>query len=151
MGAEFFGHAQRQFHGHQAGSGEHDLTADQVFTDDIAKLFSNIVSLAEKAGKHVELMVVPGFNPAWAIMETAQRLQSSVIVMGLSAKMAMDEQAKAYGNAWERLPEPRPQLSLQIIDPDSGRELGPGESGDETPTGCANHHGGSHCARARQG
>jgi hypothetical protein len=113
----------------EAGSGEHDLTADQLFTDDIAKLFSNIVSLAEKAGKHVELMVVPGFNPAWAIMETAQRLQSSVIVMGLSAKMAMDEQAKVYGNAWERLPEPRPQLSLQIIDPDSGTQrffnLGP--------------------------
>ncbi len=113
----------------EAGSGEHDLTADQVFTDDIAKLFSNIVSLAEKAGKHVELMVVPGFNPSWAIMETAQRLQSSLVVMGLSAKMSMDEQAKVYGNAWERLPEPRPQLSLQIIDPDTGTQrffnLGP--------------------------
>jgi hypothetical protein len=41
----------------------------------------------------------------------------------------MDEQAKLYGNAWERLPEPRPQLSLQIIDPESGAQrffnLGP--------------------------
>ena len=113
----------------EAGSGEHELSADQVFTGDIAKLFSNIVSLAEKAGKHVDLMVVPGIDPAWAIMETAQRLQSSIIVMGLSARMTMDEQAKLYGNAWERLREPRPQLSLQIIDPESGAQrffnLGP--------------------------
>ena len=113
----------------EAGSGEHELSADQVFTDDIAKLFSNVVSLAEKAGKHVDLMVVPGVDPAWAIMETAQRLESSLIVMGLSARLTMDEQAKLYGNAWERLPEPRPQLSLQIIDPDSGSQrffnLGP--------------------------
>ena len=104
----------------EAGSGEHELNPDQVFTDDIAKLFSNIVTVAEKAGKHVELMVVPGVDPAWAIMETAQRLESSLIVMGLSGKLTMDEQAKMYGNAWERLPEPRPQLSLQIIDPDNG-------------------------------
>lgn len=113
----------------EAGSGEHELNSDQVFTDDIAKLFSNIVAVAEKAGKHVELMVVPGVDPAWAIMETAQRLESSLIVMGLSGKLTMDEQAKTYGNAWERLPEPRPQLSLQIIDPDSGAQrffnLGP--------------------------
>jgi hypothetical protein len=113
----------------EAGSGEHELSADQVFTDDIAMLFSNIVGLAEKAGKHVELMVVPGVDPAWAIMETAQRLESSLIVMGLSAKVTMDEQAKIYGNAWERLPEPRPQLSLQIMDPESGAQrffnLGP--------------------------
>ena len=104
----------------EAGSGEHELSPDQVFTDDIAKLFSNIVALAEKAGKHVELMVVPGVEPAFAIMETAQRLESSLIVMGLSGKFTMDEQAKLYGNAWERLDEPRPQLSLQIIDPESG-------------------------------
>jgi amino acid transporter/nucleotide-binding universal stress UspA family protein len=113
----------------EAGSGEHELRPDQVFTDDIAKLFSNIVALAEKAGKHVELMVVPGVEPAFAIMETAQRLESSLIVMGLSGKFTMDEQAKLYGNAWERLDEPRPQLSLQIMDPDSGTQrffnLGP--------------------------
>ena len=102
----------------EAGAGEHGLEADQVFTDDIAKLFSNIVSLAEKAGKHVELMVVPGIDPTWAIMETAQRLQSSLIVTGLSAKMTPDEQAKAFGNAWESLPLPRPQISVQIVDPE---------------------------------
>ena len=70
----------------ESGSGEHGLETDQVFTDDIAKLFSNIVALAEKAGKHVELMVVPGIDATWAVMETAQRLQSSLVVTGLSPR-----------------------------------------------------------------
>jgi amino acid transporter/nucleotide-binding universal stress UspA family protein len=113
----------------EAGSGEHDLDADQIFTNDIAKLFSNVVTLAEKAGKHVELMVVPGVDPNWAVMETAQRLQSSLVVMGLSARMTPDEQAKAFGDAWEHLPPPRPQLSLLILDTESGAKryfnLGP--------------------------
>ena len=49
--------------------------------------------------------------------------------MGRSGKMTSDEQAKAFGNAWERLPAPRPQVSLQIIDPDPSEKryfnLGP--------------------------
>lgn len=48
----------------EAGSGEHGLETDQVFTDDTEKLFNNIVALAEKTGKHVELMVVPGTDGA---------------------------------------------------------------------------------------
>ena len=34
--------------------------------------------------------------------------------MGMSGKMAATEQAKLFGDAWEALPEPRPQLSLQV-------------------------------------
>jgi hypothetical protein len=37
-------------------------------------------------------------------------------VMGLSARMTPSQQAKAFGDAWERLPRPRPQLSLEIVD-----------------------------------
>ncbi|MCX6625295.1 MAG: amino acid permease, partial [Acidobacteria bacterium] len=81
-----------------AGSGEHDLTAEQVFSTDIAELFSRVVSLAEKAGKHVELLVVPGNEANLAIVETAERLKASLIVMGLSGKLTPDEQAKAFGD-----------------------------------------------------
>ncbi len=107
----------------RAGSGEHDLTTDQVFTTDIAQLFSKVVSLAEKAGKHVELMVIPGSNPNEAIVETAQRLRSSLIVLGSSGKMSPQEQAKAFGDAWEKLPRPRPQLSLEIYDAAKGESV----------------------------
>jgi hypothetical protein len=65
----------------------------------------------------VELMVVPGGNPYAAIVVTAQRLQSSRIVMGLSPKMSPAEQGAAVGREWECLPEPRPSLSMEIVVP----------------------------------
>jgi amino acid transporter len=98
------------------GMGEYQLHSEQLFSADIERLFSKVVSLAEKAGKHVELIVVPGRNPNTTIAETAQRIRSSHVVMGLSAKMTAAEQAKQFGDAWEKLPHPRPQITLQILD-----------------------------------
>ena len=101
----------------QAGSGEHPLDASQIFSVDETAVFTKVVNLAEKAGKHVELMVVPGSDPYAAIVATAQRLQSSRIVMGLSPKLSPAEQGAAVGREWENLPEPRPSLSLEIVAP----------------------------------
>ena len=100
-----------------------ELTPAQVFSNDVSTLFTRVVSLAEKAGKHVELMVAPGVDPNLAIVETAARLKSSVIVMGLSPRLTPTEQAKAFGDAWEKLPQPRPQLSLEIVQRESGRSI----------------------------
>jgi len=44
-------------------------------------------------------------------------LDASRIVCGLSNKLTTDEQAKLTGDAWERLPEPRPRLALEIHAP----------------------------------
>jgi amino acid transporter len=104
----------------QAGSGEHSLEAEQLFSRTETALFSKVVYLAEKAGKHVELVVVPGVDPNLAGVQTAQRLQSSRIVAGVSAKMSPAEQGRRVGEAWEKLPPPRPTLSLEIIDPNTG-------------------------------
>jgi hypothetical protein len=98
-----------------AYAGEHDLHTDQIFSDDETTVFSKVVSLAEKAGKHVELMVVPGADPYEAIVQTAALLQSSRIVMGLSPKLTPSEQGAQVGRFWEQLPEPRPSLSLEIV------------------------------------
>jgi amino acid transporter len=99
----------------QAASGEHSLDAGQIFSDDETTVFTHVVTLAEKAGKHVELMVVPGSNPYEAVVQTAARLQSSRIVMGLSPKLTPSEQGAEVGYHWEQLPEPRPSLSLEIV------------------------------------
>jgi hypothetical protein len=111
------------------GSGGHELDVDQIFSDQVASLFSHVVSVAEKAGKHVELLVVPGRNYNQAIVQVAQRINSSLVVMGLSSKMNASEQAKAFGDAWEQLPHSRPQLSLEIIEEETGKRtyfnLGP--------------------------
>jgi len=101
----------------QAGSGEHALDINQIFSLDETEVFSKVVNLAEKTGKHVELMVVPGANPYAAIVQTAERIQSSRIVMGLSPKMSPAEQGATVGREWENLPEPRPSLSLEIVVP----------------------------------
>jgi nucleotide-binding universal stress UspA family protein len=105
------------------GTGGYELQPDQIFTDRIAELFTKVVTIAEKAGKHVELLVVPGRDYNRAIVEVAQRLKSNLVVMGLSAKMTPSEQAKAFGDAWERLPAPRPQLSLEILDESTGKRV----------------------------
>jgi amino acid transporter len=105
------------------GFGEHDPTTEEVFSTDIARLFSLVVSMAEKAGKHVELMVTTGRDPNRVLVETAQRLRSGIVVVGLSGKMSASEQAKQFGDAWETLPKPRPQLSLEIYNPVRGEAL----------------------------
>jgi len=104
--------------------------AKDVFDVYEQELFSKVVSLAEKLGKPVKLLVVPGTNVFDAVMMTAQRLESSIVISGLSTKLSQDEQAKYTGDAWERLPDPKPRLQLVIIRPDGGRHeyfLGPHE------------------------
>jgi hypothetical protein len=111
-------------------SGSTTYEAKDVFDTYEQELFSRVVALAEKVGKKVSLLVVPGTNVFDAIMMTAQRLDSSRVVSGLSTKLTADEQAKFTGDAWERLPEPKPRLVLEIISPDGIRHeypLGPHE------------------------
>ncbi len=100
-----------------AGSGEHSLVDEQIFGKYETELFTKVVSLAEKAGKTVELLVVPALNPFDAMVQTAAKLQASKLVTGRSEKMSADELAQRIGEAWERLPPPRPALSLEIIYP----------------------------------
>lgn len=100
------------------GAGEFDLTTRQIFSDYEKELFSKVVELAEKEGKHVELVVVPGVNPFDAMVQTAANLKASKLVTGVSARMESEELARRIGLAWERLPEPRHPFSLEIISPD---------------------------------
>src|SRR5450631_128678 len=99
----------------KAGSGEYVLEPDEMFSDAETQVFSKVVNLAEKAGKHVELMVVLGTDPYDAIVQTAARLHSSRIVMGLSPKLTPSEQGAQVGEFWEKLPEPRPSISLELV------------------------------------
>ena len=100
-----------------AGSGEYGLSEQQLFTDYERELFTRVVSLAEKEGKTVHLLTVPGVNPFDAMVQTAATLQASRLVSGVSARMDSEELARRIGRAWERLPEPRHPFSLEIIAP----------------------------------
>jgi amino acid transporter len=100
-----------------AGSGEYELSENQLFTDYERELFTRVVSLAEKEGKSVDLLVAPGVNPFDAMVQTAAKLQATKLVTGVSARMDSEELARRIGRAWERLPEPRHPFSLEIISP----------------------------------
>jgi amino acid transporter len=101
-----------------AGTGEYLLSEDQLFTEYERELFSRVVSIAEKEGKPVELLTVPGVNPFDAMVQTAATLKVSRLVSGVSARMDSEELARRIGRAWEKLPEPRHAFSLEIISPD---------------------------------
>src|SRR5579863_2379199 len=101
-----------------AGAAEYELRDDQLFADYEQELFSHVVTMAEKEGKSVELLVVPAVDPFDAMVQTAARLRASRLVVGLSPRMESDELAQRLGLAWERLAAPRHAFSLEIIHPD---------------------------------
>jgi len=118
----------RLYHREHTFSGSTVFDATQVFDHYEQELFTAAVAVAEKEGKPISLLVVPATDVFEAIMVTAQRLDSVRVICGLSNKLTSDEQAKLTGDAWERLPEPRPRLTLEVCAPDGAvREyaLGP--------------------------
>ena len=100
-----------------AGAGEYALTEEQLFTNQERELFTHVVTAAEKEGKPVELLVVPGVDPFFAMVQTATNLKSSRLITGVSAKMDPEELARKIGQSWEKLPEPRHPFSLEVISP----------------------------------
>jgi hypothetical protein len=83
-------------------------------------------------GKHVSLLVVPAADVWSAIVQTANNLDSSAVVLGLSSKMLPAEQALAMGHSWEGLPEPKRQFVLQIVHPEG--KVDSFRIGPHTPT-----------------
>jgi amino acid transporter len=100
-------------------AGYEDISENQLFTRYEQLLFSRVTAVAEKAGKHVDLLVVPGTNVFDVIAQTTAQLDSADIWAGRSSVMAPEDQAKQIGEAWERLPKkPNRQVAFHIVDPD---------------------------------
>ncbi len=108
----------RLYHREHSFSGSAVMEASQVFDHYEQELFTAAVAVAEKEGKPISLLVVPATDVFEAIMVTAQRLDSVRVICGLSNKLTSDEQAKLTGDAWERMPEPRPRITLEVCAPD---------------------------------
>jgi amino acid transporter len=118
----------RVYHREHSFGGSDVVDTAEVFKKYEQELFTSVVNAAEKEGKHVSLLVVPTNDVFEAIVATAQRLHSSVVICGLSNKLTADEQGKLTGDAWERMPEPRPRLKLIVVEPNGTRHqyhLGP--------------------------
>src|SRR6266581_1285396 len=112
----------------RADAGEYELEPEQLFSSEEQTLFTRALALAEKKGKTIHLAVA-GATEKWdAILRAAQSLESSVVVLGASPNRPVTEEARVAGLAWERLPDPKPQLALEVYAP-TGQEhifyLGP--------------------------
>ena len=114
------------------GSAEYDLAMEQIFSDYEQTLFTKAVSIAESYGKTISLLVVPARDVFSAIVQTANALECSAIVSGLSSKMTGEEQAFRLGLAWEAMPEPKRQVVFQVVRPDQSVETY--RIGPHTPT-----------------
>jgi hypothetical protein len=106
----------------ESGAGEYGLSSEQIFSDYEQLLFSRATSVAENFGKHISLLVVPARDIWTAIVQTANSLESSAVVAGLSSKMPPAEQSFRLGRAWEAMPEPKRQFVIQIVRPDMTAE-----------------------------
>ena len=112
----------------RSGSGESELEPEQLFSLEEQTLFTRALELAEKKGKTIHLTVAAATEKWDAILRAAQSLKSCDVVLGSSPNSTPAEDARLAGLAWERLPDPKPQLALEILAP-GGREqifyLGP--------------------------
>jgi hypothetical protein len=98
-------------------TGYEHLDQSELFTSYEQLLFSKVVSLAEKAGKHVELLVVPSSQVFQAIALVATQLRSSEIIAGRSSIMEPEIQARLLGQAWEQLTtKPSHPVPFHVID-----------------------------------
>jgi amino acid transporter len=101
------------------GSTEYEGTMEQIFSDYEQTLFTKAVSIAEGYGKTISLFVVPARDVFSAIAQTANSLDSSAVVSGLSSKMTSEEQAFRLGQAWEAMPDPKRQFVFHVVKPDN--------------------------------
>jgi hypothetical protein len=112
----------------RASGGEYELEPQQLFSTEEQILFTRALGLAEKKGKTIHLAVAGATDKWEAVLKAAQSLESSMVVLGASPNRPVTEEARLAGLAWERLPDPKPQLTLVVYFP-SGQEhifyLGP--------------------------
>jgi amino acid transporter len=111
-----------------AGGPEFIDASEQLFSEHEQMLFTKAVSVAESFGKHISLLVVPAGDIFAALVQTANSLEVTALVSGLSTKMTAQEQAYHVGQAWENLPEPKRQFTFYVVMPSGdaqGFHIGP--------------------------
>jgi magnesium transporter len=78
------------------------------------RLLSDVVTLAERVGRPVHLVIVPTRNVLDAIVTTVVRLRSSDVYVGESSTLSAADQARLLGEAWERADKPE-ALDVRLV------------------------------------
>jgi hypothetical protein len=107
-------------------AGYEDIREEHVFTKYEELLFTRVVAVAEKAGKHVSLLVVPSSNFYEAAVRTAAQLESTDVIAGPSQLITSEQQAERVSAAWDKLEtEPSQSVMFRVVRADGGTESFP--------------------------
>jgi hypothetical protein len=98
----------------QGAHGSPGLGPDQMFSAYEQTLFTRVVSIAERHGRKVMLLVAPGTNIFDALAQSAVQLRSSLVVVGESEVMTPERQSILLGEAWDRTPHD-PELATRLV------------------------------------
>jgi magnesium transporter len=79
------------------------------------RLLSDVVTLAERVGRPVRLLIVPARNVLDAIVGAVVRLRSSDVYVGESTTLSVADQARLLGEAWERADKPQAALDVRLV------------------------------------
>src|SRR5262249_11198080 len=90
-------------------------------TDDERRLFTDAAMLAERSGRRLQLLILPASNVFEAIAVAAARLGSAAVYVGESETLTGADQARLLGEAWERVPPPKPSDVRLVVRHGSGR------------------------------
>jgi magnesium transporter len=84
-------------------------------------LFARVITLVERYGRPVRLLVVPAATVPDGLATAVVRLRSSAVYVGESATLSSADQARLLGEAWERIPKPEPLDVRLVVHHRSGR------------------------------
>ncbi len=105
----------------------HGVDADVTGPDDPTALpaerhlFARVITLVERYGRPVRLLVVPAATVADGLATAIVRLRSSAVYVGESATLSSGDQARLLGEAWERISKPEPLDVRLVVHHRSGR------------------------------
>jgi hypothetical protein len=89
--------------------------AERVMDRRATQVFSKAVHIAEKLGKPLSLIAVSGKNPYRLILEAAQSLNSSRVVLRKSSQASLEKQRHDISDAWKQLPQSESEISVEIF------------------------------------
>src|SRR5437016_11809709 len=97
--------------------------AGRVMDSRAVRVFSKAVHIAEKLGKPLSLIAVPGRDAYRLILEAAQDLNSSRIVLGKSSRASLDKQKHDLNRVWRQLPQRESEVSVEIFPEQDRKEI----------------------------
>lgn len=103
---------------HKGPAGTESFYEDELFSKYEQQLFTSVVAIAERQGKHVNLLVAPSTSPFQGIANAAFRLEAARIIAGKSSVLTPEEQSLRLSAAWEQIPGSERRLMVfEVIDP----------------------------------